>query len=440
MSTPPDARRIAASALTSIIKQGVFATATLDRLLRAQTEIDPRDKALATEIVYGTLRTRGYLEQRLRALATRGLPRTETDLESHLLVAAYQLLFLDRVPAFAVVDAAVTAISEIAGKQPGGFANAILRKLAQSPKANLDEALVQSAPVWLADALRGSVGEDGMRGLLGCSTAADGSALEMNTLAPPPCLRLRRGAPTPEWLTAASHGRLCPEAYLVPRFGDLQQRTEWQSGHYIVQEEGAMFAGLALGARRGETILDACAGRGQKSSLIAEAIGDEGTLWATDVGEAKLRELEVEFTRLGLPIPRMSTVNWTRSAALPPDFPRHFDRILVDAPCSGTGTLRHRPEIALRLTPTDVERLATTSERLLRNLASVTGPNTLVLFVVCSVLRRECEDVLERVSDIYRAAPIPCEVAPLKGETQGRLLPHRHGTDGFFITGLQLRT
>lgn len=440
MPNPPDARRIAAAALTSIIKHGVFATATLDRLLRAQPDIDPRDKALATEIVYGTLRTRGYLEHRLREFATRGLPRTETDLESHLLVAAYQLLFLDRVPAFAVVDAAVTAISEIGGKQPGGFANAVLRKLAQSPKAKLDEALVQSAPPWLADALRASVGEDGMRGLLGCSTAADGSILEMNTLAPPPCLRLRSGAPLPEWLVGASHGKLCPDAYLVPKFGDLQQRPEWQAGHYVVQEEGAMFAGLALGSKPGETVLDACAGRGQKSSLIAEAIGDAGSLWATDVGESKLRQLGDEFTRLKLPAPRTAVVNWAKPPILPPDFPHHFDRVLVDAPCSGSGTLRHRPEIALRLKPADVERLANNSERILRHLAPLLGPTTRVLFVVCSVLQRECEEVLARVSDIYRPTPLASQPVGQPDATQMRLLPSRHGTDGFFLASLQRRT
>lgn len=439
MSTPPDARRIAATALTSIIKQGVFATATLDRLLRAQPDMDPRDKALATEIVYGTLRTRGYLEQRLRAFANRGLPRTETDLESHLLVAAYQLLFLDRVPAFAVVDAAVTAISEIGGKQPGGFANAILRKLAQAPKANHDEALVASAPPWLVEALTASVGEDGMRGLLGCSASASGSKLDLNTQAPPPCLRLREGAPIPEWLMGAPHGRLCPDAYLLTKHGDLQQRDEWRAGHYVVQEEGAMFAGLALGARPGETILDACAGRGQKSSLLAEAVGASGSLWATDVGETKLHELQREFARLELPPPKTAVVDWAKSSALPADFPRHFDRILVDAPCSGSGTLRHRPEIALRLKPVDVERLATNSERMLRNLARVVSPTTQVLFVVCSVLRRECEEVLERVADVYRPAVIASQLGTDGDTSQLRLLPHLHGTDGFFLAALQLR-
>lgn len=437
MSTLPDARRIAATVLTQVIKQGVFATATLDRALRAHPDLDPRDKALATEIVYGTLRTRGYLEQQLRNLTRHGLQRTDGDLEAHLLVAAYQLSFLDRVPAFAVVDAAVTAISEIGGKPLGGFANAVLRKLAQLPRPHMDTALTESAPEWLFDALVDSVGQDNTRALLGCSTRTDGSLVTLGAPAPPPCVRLREGAPVPDWLSEAVRGGLCPEAFLAPKLGDLQQRAEWQAGHYVVQEEGALFAGLSLGTEPGETILDCCAGRGQKSSLIAEALGPTGQLWATDVGTAKLNELTREFERLRLPSPRTASVDWSRTPSLPSDFPAQFDRILVDAPCSGTGTLRHRPEITLRLKPADVERLAKNSERILRHVAPFAKPSSRVLFVVCSVLRRECEDVIQRVSDLYEPAPLTS--GPFAGASQFRLLPQLHGTDGFFIASLTRR-
>jgi 16S rRNA (cytosine967-C5)-methyltransferase len=200
-----------------------------------------------------------------------------------------------------------------------------------------------------------------------------------------------------------------------------------------------MFAGFALGARNGETILDSCAGRGQKSSLIAEAVGDAGKLWATDVGENKLRDLRAEFTRLHLPQPRTAVVDWTKSVGLPPDFPEVFDRILIDAPCSGTGTLRHRPEITLRLKPADVERLAKSAERILRRVAEFASPTTEVTFVVCSVLRRECEEVVERVQDIYELAPFGSPLPQLAELSQFRLLPHVHGTDGFFLASLRRR-
>lgn len=439
MSNHPDARRIAASVLSSVLKQGVFATASLDRALRAHPSLDPRDKALATEIVYGTLRTRGFLLEQLRKLAPRGLPRTEADVESHLLVAAYQLSFLDRVPAFAVVDAAVTAISQVAGKSVGGFANAVLRRFAQQPRIPMDAALLESAPAWLLAALREAVGEDGARAALGCTSAQDGSRLENAALAPPPCVRLLPDAPIPEWMVGAERGMLCPDAYLLPRHGDLQQRPEWRAGHYVVQEEGAMFAGEALGARPGETVLDCCAGRGQKSSSIALALGETGQLWSTDIGESKLEQLAAEFARLHLPVPRTAIVDWTRTTALPEHFPRRFDRILVDAPCSGTGTLRHRPEIALRLKPSDVERLAASAEAILRHVAQVASPTATVLFVVCSVLTRECEGVIERVRDIYEPVPFPASLPQLAGKTQHRLLPHVHGTDGFFLASLRPR-
>lgn len=439
MSVPPDARRIAASVLTAVLNQGVFATATLDRALRAHPDLDPRDRALATEIVYGTLRTRGYLAQELRNLTQRGLPKADPEVESLLLVAAYQLLFLDRVPAFAVVDAAVTAITEVGGKSLGGFANAVLRRLSTRPRPALDTALIESVPRGLFTALEESIGPDGARAMLGCTTKVDGSPLD-GSVSPPPSIRLRPDAPIPEWLKDAEPGPLCPNSFLLPRHGDLQQRAEWHAGHYVVQEQGAMFAGLALGAKPGETILDACAGRGQKSSLIAEVLGPTGQLWATDVGEAKLRDLRAEFTRLGLPEPHTAIYDWTKtSAPIPSELPSQFDRILVDAPCSGTGTLRHRPEITLRLRSADVERLAVASERILRRVAEVAGPSTTVLFVVCSVLTRECEGVIERVSDVFELAPFEWAHPELEGRTQLRLLPHVHGTDGFFLASLRRR-
>ncbi|HTV24556.1 MAG TPA: Sun protein, partial [Polyangiaceae bacterium] len=186
-------------------------------------------------------------------------------------------------------------------------------------------------------------------------------------------------------------------------------------------------------AKPGERVLDACAGHGQKSSLIAEQLGDSGRLWVNDVAESKIARLRREFERLGLPEPASSVVDLTRGVG---DIPGDMDRVIVDAPCTGTGTLRRRPEILRRLEPDDPARLAERAAQLLTQAATRARPGGRVLFVVCSVLRTECEDVAERVRGLLQPAPFDAPEAIRvagAGAWQCRLLPSVHGSDGYYV-------
>jgi 16S rRNA (cytosine967-C5)-methyltransferase len=423
------ARRIAARVLEAVYKKGGFAAAELDRAF-AQNPASVADRALATELVYGVLRTRGALEQRLKQRAPRGLAGNDQRVVLQLVMASYQLCFLTRVPSYAAISQAVTAVRELRGSKVAGFCNALLRRFDEQPKPSMSQALQDSAPVWLRDELEASVGSEQALALLGVGEVPD----EARAWVPTPTLRLREGTPKPAWLEKATVGRLVPTAWKVQDAGDLLRRSEYVRGEYVVQDEGSMFAALALGAKTGDRVLDCCAGRGQKTSLLAERVGQAGTLWATDVAAKKLEALEREFVRLGIARPKTRVVDWRSDDA---DVPRDFDRVLVDAPCSGSGTLRRRPEIALRLTPRDIPRLAELAESILRNAARHVRPEGRVVFVVCSVLQREGEGVIERVADVLRPTPFDLVHPLVERETSHiRLLPGVHGTDGFFIASL----
>lgn len=439
---PASARSIAARVLQEVLFQGAFAAASLDAQLSRNLQLGSADRGLATELVYGVLRTRGALEAELLSLAPRGVAGGDEQVLVHLLVASYQLAFLERIPAFAAVDEGVSLVDRIRGQKVAGFCNAVLRRLATQPRPSLAEAISSSAPPWLVDEMTRAVGREECERLLGIPDD-DGNRAQTAVTG----VRLREGAPVPDWLASAERGRAFPEAYRLRHAGDLRRHPEYTSGRFVIQDEGSMVAAHALGALPGERILDACAGRGQKSSLLAERVTARGELWSVDKGGNKLRQLRSEFTRLGLPDPNTAVLDWTRgSDALPTD----FDRVLVDAPCSGTGTLRRRPEITLRLQPPDVTRLSELAETILRHATQHAKPGGKVLFVVCSVLHQEGEALVDRVADVLEPDPFgPLPSGPSLSEsangavdpsaTQLRLLPGKHGTDGFFLASFRKR-
>lgn len=418
-------RAIAGRVLLRVDKDRAYAAAALNAELARHPQLDPRERALATELTYGTLRTERVLCERLGALVPRGLDKTDRAVRAHLLVAAYQILILDRVPPFAAVDAAVDLVRADRGDKPAGFANAVLRKLAAGgPHLDKATAILESTPVWLRERLARDVGEDETRALLGAAGEE-----------PVVSVRVRAGRALPDWLDEAERGRASPLARLTRGEGDPRRRAGG-SADFVVQEEGAQVVALALGVRPGLRVLDACAGRGQKTTLFAEQLAGSGELWASDLHPAKLEQLAAEHRRLGLPVPSTRAVDLSVGVG---ELPGSFDRVLVDAPCSGSGTLRRRPEIVRRLGPEDPSRLADLQAKILRNAAALARPGGRLVYAVCSVFREEAEEVLARVSDLL--APVPFD-APELGELAGeaatslRLTPLRHGTDGYFVASL----
>ena len=422
----PTGRRIAARVIGRVLFDGAYAAAALDTELSRATGLDPREKGLATEIAYGVLRTRAVLVERITRHAKRA-PRDEITLV-HLLVAVYQILLLERVPAHAAVNAAVEAVRAERGEKLAGFVNAVLRRIAASGE-RLDpvRAVVDSGPAWLVDRLAAAVGDDEAARLLGSHGV------------PPTGIRLVSGHDVPDWIATAAEGRVSPRARRISDSGDLRIRPGFREGSFVIQEEGAQVIALLLGARANERVLDACAGRGQKTSLLSEMVGAGGAVWAADLHPKKLEALKAESERLGLPCPTCRAVDLSVGVA---DLPADFDRVLVDAPCSGTGTLLRRPEIKERLDPGDPARLGELQATLLERAASRLRPGGRLVYAVCSVLPEEAEAVVERVRDTLE--PVPFDAPELEGRlaldrSSLRLLPGAHGTDGYFVASFVRR-
>jgi 16S rRNA (cytosine967-C5)-methyltransferase len=429
-----------------VLRDKAFAAAALDADLERNVQLDARDRALATELAYGTLRLLGWLTKRLDRHATRGIGSVDVQVRAQLLVAAYQVLVLTRVPAFAAVDEAVNVVKALRGPRVAGFANAVLRKLAAEPKPGAEEiarAALDAADPALARAIVSAVGEAGALRLL----ASEDS--------PPLGLRVENVEDRETWIArlrearpeaTITKGRVSPLAIVARSAGRLTDLPGWEEGAWTSQEEGSQVVALSLGARAGETErerddLRALFLRGPCALFPARQIGDSpGAVDAADLHPAKLERLVAELARIGAAPRATFAVDWvagTGGASGP------YDRILVDAPCSGTGTIRRRPELLLRRKAADLPALADLQRAILARVAGLVRPGGRLVYAVCSVLREEAEDVVAGAEAMgLTPSPFDGELAATLASTDAtsfRLTPHEHETDGYFVASFVKR-
>jgi 16S rRNA (cytosine967-C5)-methyltransferase len=436
------ARDVAARVLERVERQDAFAAATLDAELARHVQLEPRDRALVTELVYGTLRVVPWLSSEIGRFAPKGIDRLDPRVRAHLLLAAYQLEFT-RVPAFAAVNEAVDAVRAARGERMASFANAVLRKVsARAAQLSADEkaeAVYASAPEWLRDALARSLSPEDARAFLASNAEPPAIALRVERASERDgwIERLRAAAPDARFVP----GSLSPLAILARGAGKPQRLPGWTEGAWSVQEEGSQIAALAVGTQAGDVVLDACAGRGNKTAILVRAAGEAGAVDACDAMPSKLERLREELARIGLQPRTTYGVDWRVGSG---DVTGAYDRVLVDAPCSGVGTIRRRPEIALRRQSLEVDVLARAQVEILIRAAEHVRPGGSLVYVVCSVLREESDEVvaaLQRARPDFEAAPFEApEVRAIAGDSASfRLLPQRHGTDGYFVARLRSR-
>lgn len=429
------ARVRAARVLERVWVDHAFAAAVLDSEL---ADLDPRDAGLATELVYGVLRTEAFLESELLQFAKSGRLVDSAAGLAHLLMGAYSMAFLDRVPVFAAVSAAVDGVTAAIGKQPGGFCNAVLRayarKLEESGRPSAEKAALESAPGWLRGALRRSLGRKGAE-----------QFLSAGPIPPPLGIAIGDATTRADWIeklrAAAPDGVFEPSALsahgVVARGVGSPQRLPGFEREWIVQEEGAQVIALACDVKAGDAVLDACGGRGNKAWLLSHLVGDTGSVILADKFPEK-----VDRWLARAPFPNRTSalaIDWSIGVG---GLERDRDLVLVDAPCSGIGTLRRRPEIARNRDGSELVGLAAQQVAITRRAATLCKPGGRVVYAVCSVLVEECEQVVATLvagGEGPRLTPLAFTESSIValGDTPEptcfRLLPQRHGTDGYFV-------
>lgn len=383
-SSPPRlnaSRFVAVTALERVIDKGAYASLALDAEI-SRLRLDPRDAGLATEIVYGALRVLPALDAAIAALVTQDPSRMDGFARAALRSAVYQLAHLGRLPTHAIVDETVSIVRQKRGPRIAGFVNAVLRKLATQRPAAPEPARSLIVPPWLRSLLEAS---------LGAARAAQ--FLEQRALPPPLCLRVEGGpdsrAALRERIAAAApeaHVADCavsPFGLSLRRAGAPRALPGYAEGEFSVQEEGSQLIGVALGALAGERIADVCAGHGGKSTLFARAVGESGRVIAIDRDERKLEHIAPELSRLKLESTPFETLALDLTVGLG-GLAADFDRVLVDAPCTGLGTVHRRPELLLRVKDSDPARLAQLQLAILKRASNLVRAGGVLAYAVCS--------------------------------------------------------
>ncbi len=429
------------------------ARAYADLALHAALErsrLADRDRAFATELVYGTLRWRGRIDFLLAHVLDRDLGKLQPQVLTVLRLGAYQLLFCDRVPSRAAVSESVRCARAAGLERATGLVNAVLRRLAAShtttalpdlerdPLGHLTHAL--SLPAWLAERWIARYGAPEAAALACASNEVPRRTVRANRL------RVSREAllaEVRERFPNAAACRFAPDGIVLGRKGDPARDPAFLDGRFTIQDEASQLVVELLAPRPGEQVLDACAAPGTKATAIAERIGASGSVVGLDRHPRRIGLLARDARRLGLDNVRTITADASRPLAerLPL---ASFDRVLADVPCSGLGTLRRNPDLRWRLRPEDPARLAVVQRTILVHVAPFLRPGGVLVYSTCSFTPEETDAVVQAFLDDtpgFRRTPraeLPPGLHPVCGADGAlRCLPHRHDTDGFFAVRLE---
>ncbi len=442
-------RHQAVDILNSVSQSQIFAGDLLDTTLEEQKLSGTADGRLLTHLVYGVLRMQGHLDWIITRLYRGNYAKMEEGVKNILRTGVYQLKFSDRLPDFAVVDEAVKIAKRIA-PAAGGLTNAVLRSylrntekisfpsLEKNPMEHI--AAFYSHPLWLVKIWLDIFGTEETLSLCKADNELPPLTLRVNTL--------KISRPELEDKLKASNftcepTRFSPDGlYLPDPPRPIQKTTFFKEGLLRLQDEAAQLVSYLVSPSSGQNILDVCAGSGGKTGHLAALMKNEGRIVALDRDAEKIAQLRKDASRMGMAIiePLQADLNQPLSA----EFAENFDHVLVDAPCSGTGTLRRNPEIKWRLTASELSMLSKTQKNILHHAANAVKKGGHLVYCTCSVLPQENDEVIRQfLTDHphFTAVKPSASISSSLIDSRGFLktYPHRHHTDGFFGAVLRHR-
>ena len=438
-----DAREVALLTLNACERQGGWSDGALKKQISAGG-LDSRDAGLATQLCFGVLQNRMLLDFYLSKCSNIPLKRLEGKVLQALRIGLYQMLFLTRIPHSAAVDRSV-ALARAHSRNPRapGMVNAILRNLERSldhlptiPEEDPAEyyATLYSHPVWLVRLLLEQLGSQGTAAFLQADNSQPPITAMVNTEktdqeGAAAALRAQGVAAEPHpWLD---------NCLVLSRSGNLEELDAFQRGLFYVQDPASRLAALALDPRPGERVLDVCAAPGGKSFAAALAMENRGEVCSCDLHPHKKALIQKGAQRLGLTCIQAKTAD---GKVFRPEWEGAFHRVLVDAPCSGLGVIRKKPDIRYK-DPAPLAGLPQVQGAILDNAARYVRDGGVLVYSTCTILERENREVTDAFLSAHPAFHREAFVLPgpagEAAEGQITLWPHIHGTDGFYICKLR---
>ncbi|WP_040924926.1 16S rRNA (cytosine(967)-C(5))-methyltransferase RsmB [Saccharibacillus kuerlensis] len=442
------AREAALNVLAGVDESGAYSNLLLNRTLQ-QAELSPADAGLATELVYGTIARQATLDYFLNLFIKSGVKRLNPWVRGLMRMSLYQIKYLDRIPPHAAVNEAVEIAKKRGHQGIASMVNGVLRSVLREGDVleipndlptNERIALQHSHPQWLVERWIAQYGEETAEAVCAANNEPPKVSIRINSL---------RGSREELLQELTDEGRsvraseLSPQGVIVESGGNMANDRFYRDGRFSIQDESSMLVAEALAPEPGMSVLDCCAAPGGKTVHIAEKMKNHGRIVANDLHEHKQKLIAEQAERLGLSAIETSVGD---ALSLKDRFEQaSFDRVLLDAPCSGFGVIRRKPDLRWAKTPDDAAAIARLQRQLLSSVAGLVKPGGILVYSTCTIEREEnqravAEFLRDHADFVAEPFDIPAlENIPQAGGAGVQILPHQFGSDGFYIARLRRR-
>ncbi len=440
-------REVALDVLLQIEKNQAYSNLLLNQTVK-RSKLDQRDVGLLTEIVYGTIQRRDTLDFYLQPFVKKGLSSLDVWVKVLLRLSVYQMVYLDRVPDRAVVHEAVQVAKKKGHKGISGMVNGVLRSILRQGLPSLEQvqdetkrlALETSFPLWLVTRWIEQYGLKETKEMCETSLLPPSVTVRVNRIKATVTEAIERLS---EEGLIVSRGELSPDAIVIEK-GNVFETDAYKEGYITAQDESSMLVGRAVGMQPGMSVIDACAAPGGKSTHLAEQMNDEGKVWSFDLHKHKVKLISEQAMRLGLSSIQAEALDARTIGQRLEGI--QFDRILVDAPCSGFGVIRRKPDIKWTKSEQDIQAIQAIQADILDAVAPYVKTGGTLIYSTCTVDKEENEENVQAFLEKHPSFKLDSslkERLPERVVKAGRyqtgmvtILPQDFQTDGFFIASL----